>query len=197
MVLVSLAGRRKNEKPVNFFSFSSQISQQIKMEEDEENTRAETNPQQQQEEHSEEEATIHHAEEAVAIPPTLIEGGDANEEAVNISVDIPPQHRPVPFTTSNNGTDLNSIIAMEQKMSTLNIGYDLDDAGDDDEKVGESSPAVDATPVATVEGEQSSPSKNALLTFGMDGEETVENPVSSFFSDSFVLIISLCKSTVK
>ena len=77
--------------------------------------------------------------------------------------------------------DLNSIIAMEQKMSTLNIGYDLDDAGDDDEKVGESSPAVDATPVATVEGEQSSPSKNALLTFGMDGEETVENPVSSFF----------------
>ena len=144
------------------------------MEEDEENTQAETNPrQQQQQEHFEEEATIHHAEEAVAIPPTLIEGGDANEEAVNISVDIPPQHRPVPFTTSNNGTDLNSIIAMEQKMSALNVGNDLDD-----EKVGESSPAVDVTPVATVEGEQSSPSKNALLTFGVDGEETVENPVS-------------------
>ena len=132
------------------------------MEDDEESAQVATNSQQQQ-------STSHHVEDkTVAETPALGEGGDKNEEAVKSSVDIPAHHRPVPFTSSIDANN-EEIITIEQKMSSLNVG------GDNDEKVGESSPAVDVTPA---EAEQSSPSKNALLTFGIDGEETIENPVS-------------------
>ena len=142
------------------------------MEEEEENPPATDSQQQQQ---PAEETSIPHVEEVITKSPVFSKDGeDTDEGVVKVSTDI-FQHRPVPFSLHENNTNvevLSSIAVIEEKISSLQV---------DDEKVEKSSPA---TPAPLVEAEPSSPTKNIVLTFALNGEEASENPVSLFYKKS-------------
>ena len=133
-------------------------------------------PEQQQQSEPDEEIV---EKEANFIPtPALIDEAVSVTTAQEEHIYIPPtpSERPVPFPNENkrgvaddpssvNG--VTEISAIEEQLSSLKM--------EDDEKAGESS-----HPGHVVEAEPSSPNKNTVFTFALDGEEAIESPVSCF-----------------